>query len=46
MYKDDPFTRMYFERLINYENTKWMSAYQEDIETFIFFVYNNKKYYS
>ena len=46
MSNDDPFTIMYFERLIDHENTEWMSAYDDDIEDLIVFVYNNKKYNS
>lgn len=44
--KDDEFTRLYFERLINYENSQWMSVYQEDIENFLVFVYKNGDHYS
>lgn len=25
--KDDKFTRLYFEKLLNHENSEWMSAY-------------------
>ena len=46
MSKDDQFTRMYFERLLNHENSEWMSAYQQDIENFLVFVYENGDYYS
>lgn len=44
--KDDTFTKMYFERLIDHENSKWMSAYQQDIEALLVFVYDNGDYYS
>ena len=44
--KDDTFTKMYFERLIDHENSEWMSAYQQDIEALLVFVYNNGDYYS
>ena len=38
MSKYDQFTRLYFERLLNHENSEWMSAYQQDIENFFVFV--------
>ena len=44
--KDEPFTKKYFERLINHENTEWMSAYEQDIEMLLVFVYKNRDYYS
>ena len=44
--KDDTFTKMYFERLIDHENSEWMPAYQQDIESLLVFVYNNGDYYS
>ena len=44
--KDDNFTRMYFERLMNHENSEWMSAYEQDMESLLVFVYNNGNYYS
>ncbi len=44
--KDDKFTQMYFERLINNENSEWMSAYEQDIESLLVFVYNTGNYYS
>ena len=46
MTKDDPFTVMYFEKLMNNENSEWMSAYDQDIESLIVFVYKNREYYS
>lgn len=44
--KDDIFTRMYFERLVDHENTVWMSAYRQDIDDLIVFVYDNGNHYS
>lgn len=44
--KDDYFTKMYFERLINHENSEWMSTYEEDVESLYVFVYNNGNHYS
>ena len=46
MSKDDMFTRRYFERLLENENSEWMSAYQEDIEGLMVFVYKNGNHYS
>lgn len=46
MSKDDIFTRMYFQRLMNNENSLFMSAYQDDIEGLWVFVYENKDHYS
>lgn len=46
MSKDDQFTRLYFERLLNHENSEWMSAYGQDIEDFLVFVYENGNHYS
>ena len=46
MAKDDSFTRMYFERLIENENSEIMSAYKQDIESLFVFVYDNGEYYS
>lgn len=34
---DDQFTIRYFERLIEHENSKWMSAYEQDIEKLFVF---------
>lgn len=39
--KDDVFTRRYFEKLLNDENSMLMSAYQDDIEALWVFVYEN-----
>lgn len=44
--KGDPFTRIYFKRLVDNENSEWMSAYQQDIESLLVFVYKNGEYYS
>ncbi len=44
--KDDMFTRMYFQRLLEHENTAWMSAYSQDIEDFLVFVYETEEHYS
>ncbi len=44
--KDDSFTRRYFEKLIDHENSEWMSAYEQDIESLMVFVYSNGNYYS
>ena len=44
--KDEPFTKIYFERLIEHEDSEWMSAYKQDIEMLLVFVYKNGNYYS
>jgi hypothetical protein len=46
MSKDDTFTQMYFQRLLEHENSKWMSAYEDDIESLLVFVYENGDHYS
>ena len=46
MSKDDKFTQMYFIRLLENENSEWMSAYQQDIEDLLVFVYENGNHYS
>ena len=46
MSKDDMFTKMYFQKLINNENSMFMSAYKDDIEELWVFVYENNGYYS
>ncbi len=46
MSKYDQFTKIYFKRLIEHENTEYMSAYQQDIESLLVFVYDNNGYYS
>lgn len=33
-------------RLLDHENTEWMSAYQEDIEDLLVFVYKNGDHFS
>ncbi len=43
---DDPFTKMYFEKLVKNENSTWMSAYEQDIESLFVFIYKNGDYYS
>jgi len=44
--KDDVFTQMYFKRLIANENSLFLSAYQEDIESLWTFVYKNNDHIS
>ena len=44
--KDDIFTRMYFERLLENEDSVFLSAYQSDIERLMVFVYENGDHYS
>lgn len=46
MSKDDKFTQMYFIRLLEHENSEWMSAYEQDIEGLFVFVYENREHYS
>lgn len=46
MSKDDMFTKMYFQRLINNENSMFMSAYENDIEGLWVFIYENNDHYS
>lgn len=46
MSKDDTFTKMYFQRLINNENSMFMSAYKNDIEGLWVFIYENNGHYS
>ena len=46
MSKDDKFTQMYFIRLLEHENSEWMSAFEQDIEDLLVFVYDNGEYYS
>ena len=43
---DDEFTRIYFERLLDHENSEWMSAYGQDIESLFVFIYDNRNYCS
>ncbi len=40
------FTKMYFQKLLNSENSIFMSAYQDDIEGLWVFVYDNGSHYS
>jgi len=44
--KADKFTQMYFIRLLEHENSEFMSAYEQDIEDLLVFVYVNGKHYS
>ena len=44
--KDDIFSKMYFERLLDHENTAFMSAYRQDIEDLMVFIYKNDGHYS
>lgn len=46
MSKGDKFTQLYFLRLLEHENSEWMSAYREDIEDLFVFVYDNGEHYS
>ena len=48
MSKDDKFTQMYFIRLLEHENSEFMSAYvqDKDIEDLLIFVYVKGKHYS
>lgn len=39
MSKDDMFTKIYFRRLTNNENSMFMSAYKNDIEGLWVFIY-------
>ena len=43
---DNPFTIMYFQRLLDNENSIVFSAYQSDIESLFVFVYKNGDHYS
>lgn len=44
--RDDVFSRIYFERLLKNENSMFMSAYQQDINDLMVFIYKNGDYYS
>ena len=46
MAKDDIFSIMYFKRLLEHEDSEWMSAYHDDIEAGWCFVYENGNYLS
>lgn len=44
--KDDPFTKIYFEKLMGYEHTPYMPEYEQDIESLLIFVYTDGEFYS
>ena len=44
--KDDIFTQMFFQRLVNNENSMIFSAYEQDVECFNVFAYDEGKHYS
>ena len=44
--KDDIFTQMFFQRLVNNENSMIFSAYEQDVECFNVFAYDDGKHYS
>ena len=44
--KDDEFTKRYFERLINDENSELKSFFAQDLESLLVFVYKNGDSYS
>ncbi len=44
--KNDIFTQIFFQRLVNNENSMVFSAYEQDVECFNVFAYENGKYYS
>ena len=44
--KNDIYTKMYFKRLIEHENSELMDAYEDDIENLLVFVYVNGNHYS
>lgn len=44
--KDDIFTRLYFNRLLENENSTMFSAYESDIESLIVFPYKKSGHYS
>ena len=46
MTKDDMFTQMFFNRLVNNENSMIFSAYESDVEDFFVFVYDKGSYYT
>ena len=46
MSKDDMFTQMFFNKLVNNENSMIFSAYESDVEDFIVFVYDKGPYYT
>ena len=42
----DIFSRMYFEKLLNNENSIWMSVYRDDVEALWVFVYETQDGFS
>lgn len=44
--KDDMFTKIYFQTLIDNENSEVISAHDSDIEDYFVFIYKNGDYYS
>lgn len=44
--KDDIFTQMFFQRLVNNENSIIFSAYEQDVECFNVFAYDDGEHYS
>lgn len=46
MTKDDMFTQMFFNRLVNNENSMIFSAYESDVEDLFVFVYDKGTYYT
>ena len=44
--KDDIFTKMYFDKLLQNENSPIICAYEQDIEALWTFVYKKSNYYS
>lgn len=44
--KEDIFTRMFFQRLLENENSPIFSAYEQDVEFLNVFVYENGGFYS
>ena len=46
MTKDDMFTQMFFNKLVNNENSMIFSAYESDVEDFFVFTYDKGPYYT
>lgn len=46
MTKDDMFTQIFFNKLVNNENSMIFSAYESDVEDFFVFVYDKVSYYT
>ena len=44
--KDDIFSQAYFKKLLEYENSMIMAAYNADIEALWVFIYENNGHYS